>query len=43
MKGCQTWLPTGRDNQIHGREKDHEDHEDQEDHDFFVDHAPEFE
>ena len=39
MNGRQIWLPTRRDNQIHGREKDHED---EEGHDFFVDHASEF-
>ena len=39
MNVRQTWLPTGRDNQIHGREKDHED---EEGHDFFVDHTLEF-
>jgi hypothetical protein len=40
VNGRQIWPPTGRDNQIHGREKNHED---EEGHDFFVNHAPEFE
>ena len=40
MKGYQPWLPTGMDDQIHEREKDHKD---QEDHDLFVDHTPGFE